>query len=53
VGRYEGRIFLAPIAHGNLQVYWPESNTILRRGIVDPIGGVPDYNAQVRVERLP
>ena len=51
VGRYEGRVFLAPIAPGNLQIHWPEGNVIIRRGVVDKIGGVPDYNAVVRIER--
>ena len=53
VGRYEGRVFLAPIARGNLQVHWPEGNVIIPRGPVDTLGGVPDYNATVRVEKRP
>ena len=36
IGRYEGRVFLAPIARGNLQIHWPEGNVIIRRGVVDP-----------------
>jgi anaerobic selenocysteine-containing dehydrogenase len=52
-GRFAGRIRLAPIARGNLQVHWPEANTLLGRGVVDALGGVPDYNAVVRVERVP
>jgi anaerobic selenocysteine-containing dehydrogenase len=52
VGRFEGRVFLAPIARGNLQVHWPEGNAIIRKGVVDTMGGVPDYNALARVERL-
>ena len=52
LGRFEGRIFLAPIAPGNLQVHWPEANHLLRRGVVDRMGGVPDYNAQVRIEKI-
>ncbi|MBA2430651.1 MAG: molybdopterin-dependent oxidoreductase, partial [Chthoniobacterales bacterium] len=51
VGRYEGRAFLAPIAPGNLQIHWPEGNVIIQRGVIDKIGGVPDYNALVRIER--
>jgi len=51
LGRLEGSIFLAPIARGNLQIHWPEGNVLIRRGVVDATGGVPDYNAQVRVER--
>ncbi len=50
-GRFEGRVFLAPIARGNLQIHWPEGNHILPRGVVDSIGGVPDYNAEVIVEK--
>ena len=49
-GRFEGHVVLAPIARGNLQVHWPESNALLARGVVEPVGGVPDYNAVVRVE---
>lgn len=49
-GRFEGRLQLAPIAPGNLQVHWPEGNVLIARGVVDAIGGVPDYNAEVRVE---
>jgi molybdopterin-dependent oxidoreductase alpha subunit len=51
-GRLEGRVFLAPIARGNLQVHWPEGNVIIPRDICDPVGGVPDYNADVRVEAV-
>jgi molybdopterin-dependent oxidoreductase alpha subunit len=52
LGRYTGHVFLAEIAPGNLQIMWPEGNVIIRRGVVDKGGGVPDYNAQVRIERL-
>jgi anaerobic selenocysteine-containing dehydrogenase len=50
-GRFEGHIFLAPIAPGNLQVHWPEGNILLRLGLVDSASGVPDYNAVVTVGR--
>ena len=52
VGRFEARVFLAPMARGSLQVHWPEGNVIIRRGITDPAGGVPDYNARVAVEKI-
>jgi molybdopterin-dependent oxidoreductase alpha subunit len=51
LGRFEGRVFLAPIARGNLQVHWPEANHIIRRGVTDALGGVPDYNAVVTIEK--
>jgi predicted molibdopterin-dependent oxidoreductase YjgC len=52
VGRFEGRVFLSAIARGNLQVLWPEGNTIIPHGVRDVQGGVPDYNAHVRIERI-
>ena len=51
LGRFPGRVFLAEIAPGNLQVMWPEGNVIIRRGVVDAAGGVPDYNALATIER--
>lgn len=51
-GSFEGSVFLAPIARGNLQIHWPEGNVIIRRGITDAAGGVPDYNTRVRVEKV-
>ncbi len=52
LGTMEARVFFAPIARGNLQVHWPEANHLIRRGLVDTVGGVPDYNTQVTVEKL-
>ena len=49
-GRYDARVWLAPLAPGNLQVHWPEGNHLIARGVVDAGGGVPDYNAHVRLE---
>jgi molybdopterin-dependent oxidoreductase alpha subunit len=51
-GRFIGRIVLASIARGNLQVHWPEANVLISRDVVDALGGTPDYNAIVRVEPL-
>ena len=51
-GRYEGSVFPAPIAPGNLQIHWPEGNVIIRRGIVDPGGGVPAYKARVTIAKV-
>lgn len=49
-GRLACRVHLAPLAPGNLQVHWPEGNILIPRGLVDAGGGVPDYNARVRIE---
>ena len=50
-GRMSARVFLAPIARGNFQVHWPEGNVLIAAGVCDAAGGVPDYNAVVRVEK--
>ena len=51
-GRIEGRVFIAPIAPRNLQMHWPEANVLIKREVVDALGGVPDYNAYVKVVKL-
>jgi anaerobic selenocysteine-containing dehydrogenase len=50
-GSFRGRAFLAEVAPGTLQGHWPEVNVLIPSGIVEPSGGVPDYDAEVRVER--
>jgi molybdopterin-dependent oxidoreductase alpha subunit len=49
VGTFRGRVFLADVAPGTLQGHWPEVNGLIAAGRTDPYGGVPDYNARVRL----
>ena len=49
IGEFRGRVKFAPIKSGNLQVHWPEGNVIIRRGVIDPGCGIPDYNAVVEL----
>ena len=51
-GRYEGRVHLAPIAPGNLQVHWPEGNVLIAHDKRDSVAACPDYNALVTIEAL-
>ncbi|HAV62574.1 MAG TPA: formate dehydrogenase [Verrucomicrobiales bacterium] len=51
-GQMVGTLFAAPITRGNLQVHWPEGNVLLPTGPVDELGGVPDYNVRVRIEKV-
>jgi len=48
-GELEGRVHVAPIRSGNVQVFFPEGNVLLPRGRLDPESGVPDYNAIVEI----
>jgi molybdopterin-dependent oxidoreductase alpha subunit len=52
VGEYRGRCKVAPIKARNLQAHWPEANVLLKRGAVDPVCGIPDYNTQVELVPL-
>ena len=51
VGHLRGRVRVAPIKERNLQVFWPEANTLIRRDVVEPQCGIPDFTAVVRVEK--
>ncbi|MDX1953302.1 MAG: FdhF/YdeP family oxidoreductase [Verrucomicrobiota bacterium] len=53
LGEYIARVMIAPIAPGNVQVHWPEGNHLIRKGVTDQAGGVPDYNARVQIEKVP
>ncbi len=50
-GRFYGRLRLAPIARGNLELYWPEGNVLYPAGIYEPAAGIPEYNAPVKMEK--
>ena len=50
-GAYEGRVYLAQVKQGSLQVNWPEANVLMDRSKRAAIAGVPDYNAVVRIEK--
>ena len=49
VGELDGRVKISPIRPRNVQVHWPESQVLIRRGVRDPECGVPDYNAIVEL----
>jgi molybdopterin-dependent oxidoreductase alpha subunit len=51
LGKYQGRVFLAAVKPGNLQIHWPEGNVLLDKRKRSQ-EGVPDYNALVRVEKI-
>jgi predicted molibdopterin-dependent oxidoreductase YjgC len=51
-GTFDGTLRPAPIRDGNLEVHWPEGNTLLSGTHRDPESLEPDYNATVVVEPL-
>jgi anaerobic selenocysteine-containing dehydrogenase len=50
-GSLPGRIMLAPMASGNVQMHWPEAEVLLDRRRRSPQARIPDYNAVVRIAR--
>jgi molybdopterin-dependent oxidoreductase alpha subunit len=51
-GVFEGRLRQAPIKPGNLEVHWPEGNTLLSGAAIDPDSMEPDYNAVVTLDAI-
>jgi molybdopterin-dependent oxidoreductase alpha subunit len=50
-GSYAGRVHLAPLTRGDLQIHWPEGNHLLDRDARDAWSDTPDYNARVTLEK--
>jgi molybdopterin-dependent oxidoreductase alpha subunit len=48
-GEVAARAHLAPLAPGNVQMFWPECNAVIEAGVRDPEAFVPDYNAVVEL----
>jgi predicted molibdopterin-dependent oxidoreductase YjgC len=48
-GAFAGRVHIAPIRSGNLEVHWPEGNVLLSGTRRDPASLEPDYNIEVTV----
>ena len=51
-GTFDGTLRPGPIRDGNLEVHWPEGNTLLSGTLRDPESLEPDYNATVVIEPL-
>lgn len=48
-GEFRGRVHLAPVKPGNLEVHWPEGNALIDRRRRSREAGIPDYTAVVTV----
>jgi molybdopterin-dependent oxidoreductase alpha subunit len=51
LGELTGKVYIAAIQPGNLQVHWPEGNVLLDK-TKRSVEGVPDYNAIARLEKI-
>ncbi len=51
-GEFRGRVRIAPMKVGNLEVHWPEGNVLMDRRRRSSQAGIPDFNALVRMEKV-
>ncbi|MDQ0256949.1 molybdopterin-dependent oxidoreductase alpha subunit [Evansella vedderi] len=50
-GVFHGRAKFENTKRGNIQVYWPEGNVLIPKGIYEQYAGIPEYNTAVIVEK--
>src|SRR5690625_4504264 len=50
-GYFNGRAKFAPVKKGNLEVFWPEANSLLKESVYETYAGIPEYHAAVIVEK--
>ncbi|USG64583.1 FdhF/YdeP family oxidoreductase [Brevibacillus ruminantium] len=50
-GVFQGRAKYAETLQGNIQVYWPEGNVLIPKGVYEKFAGIPEYNTAVTVEK--
>lgn len=50
-GYFNGRAKFAPVKKGNIEVFWPEGNSLLKESVYESYAGIPEYHAAVIVEK--
>lgn len=51
IGIFYGHAKFVNIRSGNIELYWPEANVILPKGVYEPLAGIPEYNTTVALEK--
>jgi anaerobic selenocysteine-containing dehydrogenase len=51
VGIFYGSAKFVNIRRGNIELYWPEANVLMPKGVYEPFAGIPEYNTTVAVEK--
>jgi molybdopterin-dependent oxidoreductase alpha subunit len=51
-GTFTGRVHIAPIRSGNLEVHWPEAMPLIPGPVLDPESREPSYDAVVTIEKI-
>ncbi|UVI30797.1 FdhF/YdeP family oxidoreductase [Paenibacillus spongiae] len=50
-GVFHGRARTGEVAPGNLELFWPEGNVLFKKGVYEPMAGIPEYNSAVVLEK--
>ncbi|OZU89251.1 formate dehydrogenase [Virgibacillus indicus] len=50
-GTFNGRAKFVPLKEGNIEVHWPEGNSLIPKGVYEKYAGIPEYNTAVIVEK--
>ena len=50
-GSMHGRVKRADVKPGNIEVHWPEGNSLIPKGVYEQYAGIPEYNTAVIVEK--
>lgn len=50
-GMFYGKAKYADVLTGNIQVYWPEGNCLMPKGVFEKHAGIPSYNTPAIVEK--
>ena len=50
-GLMHGRVKPVAIRGGNIEVHWPEGNSLIPKGVYEPHAGIPEYNIAAVVEK--
>ncbi len=50
-GSFTGRAKFVPVLAGNIEVHWPEGNSLIPKGVYESFAGIPEYNTAVIVEK--
>ncbi len=48
-GSFQGKVKLADVKPGNLQVHWPEGNCLMPNGVFERFAAIPEYNTSVKL----
>lgn len=50
-GTFYGKAKYADVLAGNIQLYWPEGNGLMPKGVYEKYAGIPSYNTSAIVEK--